>query len=189
MQKREARGFIQSKMDAASSTDLKKFNDSIFINFKKLFDLNNPLKIGSYISKENEVSTDKINKFILDQGSFLYLPKIFNCKSSKKLKFYQFKKDDSLLRNKFGVLEPLGFGKALKPKYLDLIIIPVRGINKNYKRLGFGGGFYDRSLAKEKKLKFLAICFEFQKNLSFRSQKHDIEISTIISPNGYFRKA
>ena len=28
-----------------------------------------------------------------------------------------------------------------------------------------------------------------KKNLSFRSQKHDIEISTIISPNGYFRKA
>ena len=42
---------------------------------------------------------------------------------------------------------------------------------------------------KKKKLKFLTICFDFQKNLSFRSQKHDIEISTIISPNGYFRKA
>ena len=69
MQKREARDFVQSKMDTASSTDLKKFNESIFKNFKKLFDLNNPLKIGSYISKENEVSTDKINQFILDQGS------------------------------------------------------------------------------------------------------------------------
>ena len=66
MQKREARDFVKNKMDAASSTDLKKFNESIFINFKKLFDLNNPLKIGSYISKENEVSTDKINKFIIN---------------------------------------------------------------------------------------------------------------------------
>ena len=131
MQKREARDFVKNKMDAASSTDLKKFNESIFINFKKLFDLNNPLKIGSYISKENEVSTDKINKFILDQGSSLYLPKIFNSKHSKKLKFYQFNEDDSLEQNKFGVLEPLGLGKSLKPKYLDLIIIPVRGINKN----------------------------------------------------------
>ena len=189
MQKREARDFVQSKMDTASSTDLKKFNESIFKNFKKLFDLNNPLKIGSYISKENEVSTDKINQFILDQGSSLYLPKIFNCQNSKKLKFYQFNEDDSLEQNKFGVLEPLGLGKSLKPKYLDLIIIPVRGINKNNKRLGYGGGYYDRSLAREKKLKFLTICFDFQKNLSFRSQKHDIEISTIISPNGYLRKA
>ena len=53
MQKREARDFVQSKMDTASSTDLKKFNESIFKNFKKLFDLNKPLKIGSYISKRS----------------------------------------------------------------------------------------------------------------------------------------
>ena len=46
MQKREARDFVKNKMDAVSSTDLKKFNESIFINFKKLFDFNNPLKIG-----------------------------------------------------------------------------------------------------------------------------------------------
>ena len=73
MQKREARDFVKNKMDAASSTDLKKFNESIFINFKKLFDLNNPLKIGSYISKENEVSTDKINNlYLIKEARFTY---------------------------------------------------------------------------------------------------------------------
>ena len=96
------------------------------------------------------MSTDKINKFILDQGSSLYLPKIFNSKHSKKLKFYQFNEDDSLEQNKFGVLEPLGLGKSLKPKYLDLIIIPVRGINKNNKRLGYGGGYFDRLRADKR---------------------------------------
>mgnify|MGYP003323426119 CR=1 FL=1 len=79
--------------------------------------------------------------------------------------------------------------KSIKPNYLDFIIIPVRAINKSNKRLGFGGGFYDRSLKNVDKLKFLSLCYEFQLNLSFKADFHDLELTTLIYPGGYFKKA
>ena len=189
MQKQKLRDFIQNEFLEITEKDKKSFNENIFEHFKKIFPLETPLRIGSYISKNNEVSTKAINKFILEKGSSLYLPKIKSKGNSKKLKFLKFSTKDGLELGDYGILEPKDKGKSLKPESLDLIIIPIRGLNKTNKRLGFGGGYYDRSLSTVNKLKFIGICYEFQKNLSFRSYDHDIEISTIIFPTGYFRKA
>ena len=189
MQKQKLRESIQNKFSEISEEEKSFFNENIFENFKNIFSLETHLKIGSYVSKNNEVSTKAINEFILEKGSSLYLPKVKSQKNLKKLKFLKFSYNDSLELNDYGILEPKDKRKSIKPEFFDFIIIPVRGINKANKRLGFGGRFYDKSLAKVNKLKFVGICYEFQKNLSFRSYDHDIEISTIIFPTGYFRKA
>ena len=189
MQKQKLRESIQNKFLEISKEEKKIFDEKIFKNFRKIFPLETPLKIGSYVSKDNEVSTKAINEFILEKGSSLYLPKVKSPEHLKKLKFFKFASHDNLELSDYGVLEPKEKGKHLRPEFLDLIIIPIRGINKANKRLGFGGGFYDKTLAKVNKLKFIGICYEFQKNLSFKSYDHDIEISTIIFPKGYFRKA
>ena len=98
-------------------------------------------------------------------------------------------RDSSLTKGKYNLLEPKSLRKPIKPNYLDFIIIPVRAINKGNKRLGFGGGFYDRSLKNVDKLKFLSLCYEFQLNLSFKADFHDLELTTLIYPGGYFKKA
>lgn len=189
MQKERAREFIKDKFAQITEHEKKTFNDNIFKNFVELFDLKKPLRIGSYISKENEVCSKQINNYILEKGSELFLPKIYENTKQKKIKFFRFFKNDSLTKGKYNLLEPKSLRKAIKPNYLDFIIIPVRAINKGNKRLGFGGGFYDRSLKNVDKLKFLSLCYEFQLNLSFKADFHDLELTTLIYPGGYFKKA
>ena len=189
MQKERAREFIKDKFAQITVHEKKTFNDNIFKNFVELFDLKEPLRIGSYISKENEVSSEQINNYILEKGSELFLPKIYENQKLKKIKFFRFFKNDSLIKGKYNLLEPKSLRKPIKPNYLDFIIIPVRAINKGNKRLGFGGGFYDRSLKNVDKLKFLSLCYEFQLNLSFKADSHDLELTTLIYPGGYFKKA
>ena len=52
MQKERAREFIKDKFAQITVHEKKTFNDNIFKNFVELFDLKEPLRIGSYISKD-----------------------------------------------------------------------------------------------------------------------------------------
>lgn len=47
-----------------------------------------------------------------------------------------------LEKNSFGILEPKAH--ALAEKNVDLIIVPIIGIDRNMQRVGFGKGMYDR---------------------------------------------
>lgn len=51
-----------------------------------------------------------------------------------------------LKRKQFGILEP-GNSQALIPK-IDMAIVPVVGVGRNFRRIGFGKGMYDRFFAK-----------------------------------------
>ncbi len=51
-----------------------------------------------------------------------------------------------LEKNSFGILEPKAHNLA--QKNVDLIIVPIVGIDRNMQRVGFGKGMYDRFYEK-----------------------------------------
>ncbi len=51
-----------------------------------------------------------------------------------------------LEKNSFGIFEPKAHNKA--EKKVDLIIVPVVGMDRNKQRVGFGKGMYDRFYEK-----------------------------------------
>lgn len=54
---------------------------------------------------------------------------------------------DKLIRSKFGLLEP-AFAADLQNNAPDLVVVPGLAFARNTrKRLGFGGGYYDRFLS------------------------------------------
>ncbi|MCG4787991.1 5-formyltetrahydrofolate cyclo-ligase, partial [Roseburia faecis] len=62
------------------------------------------------------------------------------------MEFVQIDEDTEFEETGFGVLEPLA-GMVLQPQEIDLIVVPGVAFTANGKRLGFGGGYYDRYLA------------------------------------------
>ena len=79
---------------------------------------------------------------LLDDEKNFYLPKV----RGEELDICPFKKDDALEISKFNVNEPCS--NPVNPSCLDLVIVPALAVDKNNYRLGYGGGFYDRFLAK-----------------------------------------
>ena len=61
----------------------------------------------------------------------------------KPLLFRQWLPGDSLLGGGFGVREPLKSARELIP---NILIIPLLAFDRKGNRLGYGGGFYDRTL-------------------------------------------
>jgi 5-formyltetrahydrofolate cyclo-ligase len=53
----------------------------------------------------------------------------------------------SLKENQYGILEPEK-GEIVSEANLDLVIVPLLAFDKKGFRVGYGGGFYDRLLAK-----------------------------------------
>ena len=99
------------------------------------------------------------------------------------MNFYQWKKNDVLAVNEFGMLEPI---KA-EAKIPNVIIVPLLAYDKNKFRLGYGKGYYDRYLNKYKKdTMTVGVAFSFQKHNKLPINKNDIKLDFILTEKGIY---
>ena len=89
--------------------------------------------------------------------------------------------DDAHLRQgPMGILEPVE-AEIVSPKVVGVWLVPGLAFTRNGKRLGYGGGWYDRLLAEASKdsLK-LGIAHAFQVVDDLPSEPHDILLSKVV---------
>ena len=89
-----------------------------------------------------------------------------------------------MIKSSFNVPIPVT-GRELLP---DLVISPLISYDKSGVRLGYGGGFYDRTIAhlrKKKSVLYLGIAFPEQKSyLNIPKEDHDIILDGMIGSFG-----
>ena len=104
--------------------------------------------------------------------------------SKGTMNFYQWKQEDILYVNKFGILEP-SKSKKFDP---DVILVPMLAFDDKRNRLGYGKGFYDRYLAKNiksyKKILTVGVAFSFQKYHKLPVNSNDIKLDYILTEKG-----
>lgn len=83
---------------------------------------------------------------LLNDGKNFFLPKV----NGNDLYICPFKLGDKLQLSTLKIKEPCS--NPVDPNCLDLIIVPALLVDKYNYRLGYGGGFYDRFLAKYPKV-------------------------------------
>ena len=87
--------------------------------------------------------------------------------------------------NQFGILEPKNSKKTIIP---DLIMVPLVTFDNRLNRIGYGKGYYDRSLRKINKIKkkaiSLGIAYSFQKCQRIPVNKHDFKLDYIFTEKG-----
>jgi 5-formyltetrahydrofolate cyclo-ligase len=92
---------------------------------------------------------------------------------------------EPLYVNKFGILEPKSSKKKIIP---DLIMVPLVAFDNRLNRIGYGKGYYDRSLKKINKIKknaiSLGIAYSFQKCQKIPTNKHDFKLDYIFTEKG-----
>ena len=81
---------------------------------------------------------------LLDDNKNFYLPRV----SGDELLVCPYEKNDKLNVSSLNIYEPSS--NPIKPELLDLLIVPALAVDKMSYRLGYGGGFYDRFLARYK---------------------------------------
>ena len=102
------------------------------------------------------------------------------------MNFYQWKKNDVLNVNEFGILEPI----KIEAKVPDIIIIPLLAFDKDKYRLGYGKGYYDRYLNKyikqykKKDTMTVGVAFSFQKHNKLPINKNDVKMDFVLTEKG-----
>ena len=108
-------------------------------------------------------------------GIQLALPLVQN--KEQALVFLSWIPGDSMSVDEYGIPVPTQRDHIIKPTAL---LIPCVGFNTNNYRLGYGGGYYDRSLALAPRPFALGIAYH-QGQTNFSAESHDLPMDLIIT--------
>ena len=162
---------------------IRKFNNqkNLAINFYSILNILKKKKItgkmiGGYYPYNYEIDVLEILEFFERKKYKISLPKIG---TRNQMDFFEWSVNDPLSINKYGIPEPV----SKKVIYPNILLIPLVAFDKNRNRLGYGGGYYDRYLAKFKKNKIIkiGIANTFQKMQKIPISKYDIRLDHIVT--------
>ena len=133
--------------------------------------------IGGYYPINFEIDDlELLRKFEINKFS-ISLPVI---KKNFQMDFYKWSFSDPLKINRYGIPEP----EIKKIVYPDVILIPLVAFDKNLNRLGYGGGYYDRLIAKfskRKKIIKIGLALSVQKIEKVPINAYDQKLDYIIT--------
>ena len=152
------------------------------INFTKILELLKTKKgtkknIGGYFPVNFEVDDLELLKKLEKKKFQISLPVI---KKNFQMNFYKWSFSDPLTVNKYGIPEP----QTKHLIYPDILFIPLVGFDKKLNRLGYGGGYYDRFIArlsKKKKILKIGLALPDQKINKVPVNKYDQKLDYIVT--------
>ena len=166
----------------------KKYLSSNKFNFNLIFRLvekhfhKKKITIGGYYPSDYEVNILDFLEKASKKKFKIALPVV---QSSTLMRFRSWIAKEPLYVSKFGILEPENRKKEINP---DLIIVPLVAFDDQLNRIGYGKGYYDRSLRKIKKVKkkavFLGMAYNFQKYKNIPTNKYDFKLDYIFTEQG-----
>ncbi len=112
-------------------------------NFMAAIPIKPGAKIALYHPIKDELDTKPLAEALLQAECAIGLPVVEQ--KNAPLIFRQFARGDELIKGRFGIMTPAESAPLFKP---DIIVVPLLGFDKTGARIGYGGGFYDRTLEK-----------------------------------------
>ena len=159
-----------------------KFNFNIIFKIIKKHFSKKKIIIAGYYPSNYEVDILNFLEKASEKKFRVALPVI---RSSALMSFKSWIFKEPLYVNKFGMLEPKDSSKNIIP---DLIMVPLAAFDNSLNRIGYGKGYYDRSLKKISKIKknaiSLGIAYSFQKCQKIPTNKHDFKLDYIFTEKG-----
>lgn len=169
---------LLERRDATSFDMIKIASQQIHRKLRKNKIFREAQKIGAYYPIGSEVLTQDIMQEILSAGKELFLPKVV----ADEIEFRKITDFSCLERGSFDILEPNDDCSA--DNNLDLILVPTVGISQDGVRLGYGQGFFDKFLSKNK-VETISLVYEKQVIKKIPSLDHDIPMNWILSEDRF----
>ena len=133
--------------------------------------------IGGYYPYNHEVNVMPLLEKFEKSNYIISLPKIGK---NSNMNFFVWSTNDPLNINEYGIPEPIT-NRMIFP---DVLLVPLVAYDKNFNRVGYGGGFYDRYIQRTKKIKnilTIGLAFSYQKVKKIPIEKNDVKLDFIIT--------
>jgi 5-formyltetrahydrofolate cyclo-ligase len=93
------------------------------------------------------------------------------------LEFGRWRPDSRLARGPFGTLHP----EPHEPLSPDLLVLPCLGFDARCHRLGYGGGYYDRTLATLPLARAIGVAYDDCEVVGFEPQSFDLALERVVT--------
>ncbi len=135
----------------------------------------NATSLYGYLPYNQEVRTWELLRAAQAAGKRVAVPKVYG----DTMRFLWLDDLDAVSLGYCGIPEPV----ADEPEADDphaLVLMPGLAFDPQGNRMGYGGGFYDKFLAKEREHPTLALCYGFQMLPHLETDDHDIPVDQVI---------
>lgn len=132
---------LAKRSRAEAARQRPRANEQVTERVKAL--LSRPSILSGYwpLPHEPELDPRPLMHWFHEQGGVLALPAVPRTRAP--LVFREWAPDTRLVQGRFGVLEPPQSAPPCLPR---VVLVPLLAFDREGHRLGYGGGFYDRTL-------------------------------------------
>ena len=143
--------------------------------------------VALYLANDGELSPNLAISQLQKAGRICLLPVMHSFRKGY-LNFQRYQTTTPMISNHFGISEPkLNSTETYPLSDIDYIFMPLVGFDDQGNRMGMGGGFYDRTLAKIDTLvtppKLIGLAHDCQQVALLPIESWDIAIDQIITPS------
>lgn len=141
--------------------------------------------VALYLPLQSEIDTEPLMHALRDHGHQLALPCIK--RKAHPLQFRRYTPGDKLRGGAFGTKEPQREAELVDP---DIILLPMLAFTPIGYRLGYGGGFYDRTLHALRAKKEIFACglaFAAQEVPVLPTDEYDQKLDGVLTEAGFKR--
>ena len=175
MDKKALRKAIRQQKAAMTPEQIEKASAELCRQFLATEQYQKATTVYGYLPYNQEVRTEPILEHALRDGKQVAVPKIFG----DKMEFIYLSGLDAVAPGYAGIPEPV----ADEPVARDataLVLMPGIAFDKSGHRVGYGGGYYDRYLAREPGHPTVALCYGFQLFESLDTEEFDVPVDLVL---------
>jgi 5-formyltetrahydrofolate cyclo-ligase len=137
--------------------------------------------VAAFLGAVGEIDTRPLLALLHRQGCILYVPKVG---ARGELRFTRWRPGQPLRANRYRIDEPVALAR---PARLDLIVLPLVAFDARGRRLGMGGGYYDRLLGRPRAVRRplrVGYAFAAQETAAVPVAPHDVGLDAVVTERG-----
>lgn len=184
MDKKEIRALIKAQKAKLTTLEICSESRPVIDKVIESLEFLEAEVIYIYMEYNQEIITHAIMQKAWEMGKRVAVPKVI----SKIMQFYYIENFNDVIPGYMGILEPIEYIMANEQK--ALVIMPGLAYDREFNRIGYGGGFYDGFFATHTDVEFIkmALCYDFQVVDKIEAEEHDYKVDIIVTPNNIYRR-
>ena len=182
--KRRVRVEVLARRDGIDPEARARLGGVIADRFLALPEVREARSVMAYWSFGSEVPMDPVVARLVEAGVTVALPRIVD----GELEARSWRPGEPVTETHFGAKEPEA-GEVVAPDRLDVIAVPGVAFDREGRRIGYGGGFYDRFLPRTRSDGVrAAMAFDVQLlDVPLPAASFDERVDAIVTESGTLR--
>jgi 5-formyltetrahydrofolate cyclo-ligase len=178
MPKQKLRQVMLAKRKTLDPQEVRSKSLLIQQSFINSAEFANAKVLALYAPIHNEVNTAEVFTAALASSKTVLYPALHD----ERLVFRRVITLEGLRKGAFGIPEPDSLCAAQDPREADIVILPGVAFDMKGRRIGYGKGYYDKTLhSLEGRGKLVGFCYDFQLVDIITDEPHDVKMDLLIT--------